>query len=136
MITIFKGTYLVFGEDVEPRVVLLTEREYQLHIDRTVVCRYHRRPQDALVKTFGDGIDSAFRAWDEATMSLIGQKYEGPHQARVRALAAAIVLGITFEELLNGRKGGNGGEKVTQPKRPRKPRPGGIAVPIPVSQSA
>jgi hypothetical protein len=65
-------------------------------------------------------------------MRVLGTTYEGPFEREVRALAAAIVLNITFEALAKNQKGGNGGEKVRQPKRPVRPQPGGIAVPIPV----
>lgn len=134
MLAIFKGTYLVFGEAVEPRVIALSEHQYRIHLDRTVTRRGQIR-KGALAATFGSGIDTAFCAWDEATMRLIGETYEGIHQALVRALAAAIVLDIPFQTMYEGRRGGKGGgERVRARSTPVKPQPGGAAVAVGAGQ--
>jgi hypothetical protein len=131
MIAIFERTYLVVGPSQPPQVVLIDRQQHEMYLNNSTSANPHCAA-DAVRYTFGSGFDQAFAAWHEELMRVLGTTYEGPFEREVRALAAAIVLNITFEALAKNQKGGNGGEKVRQPKRPVRPQPGGIAVPIPV----
>lgn len=122
MLNVPVGTYLVFGDEIEPRVVMLSQRGYRLFVEGCVLCEKYPKERRSLYRqTFGDGIDTAFAAWSEEFMRVVGETYAGPHQQAVRALAAAIVLGITFEALASGGRpdGGLGVRpEVPLPVRP------------------
>lgn len=132
MIAIFHGTYIAFGPETAPRVVYLDERARSLFADGLILIEKYPRQRDYLyAQTFGPGIDTAFAAWDRTFMELIAKTFDGPHWQRVRQLAAAIVLGVPFEEL-DKKSGKDGGLPVRQPRQPVKPKPGGIALAPPV----
>lgn len=133
MIAIFTRTYLVVGPEAEPQVVMIDARTHEFYLARMLGTKSRRPdPLGAVRATFGAQFDTAFAAWHEKLVTVLATTYEGPFQALVRALAAAIALGMPFEELYTSRKGGSGGEKVTQPRVPVRPQPGGAAVALPV----
>lgn len=125
------GTYLVWGPDREPELHLIDQptREFLLH--RTTSRNPHVRAA-AAASVFGKGITEIVLAWDGEVLRGLGEHYEGPQQDRVRRICAALVLGITFEELDRHRgRGGDGGARDRLQPAPVLPQPGGIAVAIP-----
>lgn len=129
MLTIFKGTYIVFGETVEPRVVLLTQRQDRELQEGLALCeKYPKQKGYLLGQIFAKGVDTIFPAWTEELLTSIATGYEGIHWQRVRQLAAAIVLNITFEELDKNPGKGQPGAGDRKPKVPVNPKPLGSAV--------
>lgn len=130
MLTIFKGTYIAFGETVEPRVILLTQHKDRELLEGLALCeKYPKQKPYLLGQIFGPGIDTIIPAWIEDLMTSIGKGYEGVHWQRVRQLAAAIVLDIPFEELDKRPGKGQPGAGDRVPPQPVTPKPRGAAVP-------
>jgi hypothetical protein len=116
-------SFLVWGPDLEPQVHTLCCEQVQRYFETSLATT------DSIAKqfTFGTGATTAVPTLLEPMM-LLAEEYEGPHQDRVRFLAACIVLGRPF----NADAGSEGGQRVPAPKpRPRTPGPAGKAEPIP-----
>jgi hypothetical protein len=96
-------TYVVFGTEREPALKLLTPSQDRLFYTRTMVVEDSRK---AVAVTFGAGFEWAVPAWTEALPGLrpIAEKYEGPHEMRLRAMCAALILGMPLEQLPGTRK--------------------------------
>lgn len=122
MIPLPKGTFLVFGEAREPRVVTLSEYQFKLFYD----CMMFAGMEKSAGGSFGIGFSVAIPAWVEGSLELM-EGYTGPHQRAVLAICAAIRLGITFEDLQHGRTG------PATKQTAGKPRPGGTQVKRPAT---
>lgn len=139
------GTFLLIGADIEPRVAILgTSAHEALMQGLAVVSKYQRDDErgkdmrsDQYSRAFGvKGVQYAVPAWSRECMTAIAKDYRGPHEQRVRWLAAKIALGETFGadewDAFKDGKGGNGrgprgGQKAKLvPEKPRRP-PGGAA---------
>ena len=129
MLAIFQRTYLVVGNNRAPEVLLLTEQEHEIYLDRSMSNNEHRKA-DAVRYVFGTGFDTAFAAWHEALMRSLGEGYEGPFEREVRALAAAIVLNIPFQTMFENQKktGKDGGAGDRLQPVPVVQPPSGVAV--------
>lgn len=129
MIQLPKGTFIAFGEERVPSVITLTEGEMRLFYDRAIIADL----PNAVEASFGRGFCTALPAWRQEALQPIAEGYVGAHQHEIRGLCAAIILGITFADLHEGKvpaprsaagKPGLGGAKVPRPTAPpRKPSP-------------
>lgn len=91
-------TYIVFGTEREPVLRLLTPPQVSLFYTRSMIVEDNRK---AVAATFGAGFEWALPAWKEAHDGLmpIAQTYEGPHEMRLRAICAAVILEMPLEGL-------------------------------------
>ena len=117
-----KGTFVVFGPEHEPVVITLSEPAFKLHYDREMIVSSAK----AVGATFGEGFETAVPAWVEASLEPLALGYEGAHQLRIRAICAALVLGMPLEELFR--------RKTVVPPKPKSDDDGaGARVVVPVS---
>jgi len=89
-------TYVVFGTEREPALKLLTPSQDRLFYTRTMVVEDSRK---AVAVTFGAGFEWAVPAWNHESLRPLAERYEGPHEMRLRAICAAIILGMALEDL-------------------------------------
>lgn len=124
------GTFLCVSPDHEPEVHMLSATNHATLDDRLRVAS--KRESDsarthAYRITFGKPFAFIMPCWIQSAMERVALEYEGPHQARVRHLAACAALGESFNpddvETTDG-----GGQPVKADPKPTKPRPGGAAV--------
>lgn len=94
-----RGMFIVFGDDAEPIVRVLTEGEISLFYDRTSVANMTA----AVAATFGKAYRTALPAWSNECLRDIAARYTGAHELQLRALCAAILLGMPFQELAEGK---------------------------------
>jgi hypothetical protein len=139
------GSFLIFGADRAPEVHLLGETRMAWFSDRCdMASKNARDPEQArraiYAEVFGAGAEYAIPCWNAEAMTLIGTQYTGPHQQRVRFLAAAIALGKPYGGPEPGEKsdGPSGGTRERVPVKPKPSRPQGgarVAAPACVVQS-
>lgn len=124
------GTYVVWGPEKAPEVHLLDPDLRATLLDRQA-SGHAPRAADAVRYVFGGGFSRSAAAWNGELMEAIAK--DEAELPAVRAICACIAIGMPFEEFYQRRGNGGGGEKVRQPRRPVKPQPGGIALPVPVA---
>jgi hypothetical protein len=113
-------TFIVFGTEREPVLRLLTPPQVSLFYTRTMIVEDSRK---AVAATFGAGFEWALPAWKEAHPGLmpIAQTYEGPHEMRLRAICAAVILEMPLEGL---------GRRCQKPARVSDKEDDGYRVPL------
>lgn len=127
-----KGSYLVFGPSMEPGLFWLTADQMEsfaqgVRIAREAPTNVEMYLSQIFGSTFAKGALAAIPAWSPEALEMIATRYEGPHAARVRYMAAALALGRPIEPLGGDPgKGSDGGEKVPQPKGPKGPKGGPV----------
>jgi len=127
MNNILPHSFLVWGAHVEPQVHVLACDQVQRYVDTMLITSGTLASQHV----FGPGVDTVAPALAEP-MLMLAEEYTGPHQERVRYLAACIVLGRPFNA-----DPGEGGQKVPrQEPKPRTPGPAGRAQALPVASAA
>jgi hypothetical protein len=77
-------------------------------------------------QTFAKGAQAAIPAWSADALEMIATRYDGPHAARIKYMAACLALGRPIEPPGGDGKGNGGGEKIPADPAP-KPRPGSPA---------
>lgn len=83
-------TFIVLGPDRAPVLRTITPSRFRLWVDRHSL----GGGAAAAAATFGAGFEVAIPAWDHAALMPIATQYEGPHETRVRGMAASIILGL------------------------------------------
>lgn len=124
------GSFLVFGPAMEPGLFWLTQAQAESFAQGVRIARDAPRDPDMYVaqvfaQTFAKGAQAAVPAWSPEALTMIAGQYTGPHQARVRYMAACLALGRPIEPQggQDSGQGNGGGEKVPVPD----PRPKGGA---------
>lgn len=113
------NTFLVFGPTMPPAVILLSDAQVTSWHEGTRIAAGTSDPAlytaQVYDQTFGKGARLAIPAWRPEGLELMATRYEGPHKARVRYVAAALRMGKPIEP--------EGGE-------PKPPKSGGETVPV------
>lgn len=122
-----KGSYLVFGPSMEPGLFWLTADQMESFAQGVRIARdAPTNPEMYVAQIFGStfekGAMAAIPAWSAEALEMIATRYEGPHAARVKYMAAALALGKPIEPPGGDPGKGSGGEKVPADPGP-KPRP-------------
>lgn len=131
------GTFVVYGDN-EPIVISLTATGlYWFRETERIVARWDRPASAAVAETFGDGFAYALPAWSRDCMERIAREYEGPHKLRLRAVCAAIALGMPLADLpqtdaapaqkKSGKRDSNGTARLVPPQPTLPPLPAAAA---------
>lgn len=130
------GCFLVFGREREPEVRLLNDNRIEYFRERCrLAATVAKDPETARMEVyrqiFGPGAEAAIPCWIFEATKLLAEKYEGPHQERVRALAKAITCNVPYGPPEKPwPKGGEpkGGQKAAlDPVKPKPRKPSGGA---------
>ena len=130
------GCFLVFGAKREPEVILLNDTRIAYFGDRCrLASTVAKDPETARMQVyrdiFGAGAEYAIPCWILGATKLLAERYEGPHQDRVRELAKAITCNRPYgPDERPWPKGGEpkGGQKAAlDPVKPKPRKPSGGA---------
>jgi hypothetical protein len=126
------GSYLVLSETLPPCTVLISASAVRLLNDQVRIAEKHGKDSlklQAYRQAFGLDAAVAFPCWIDECMAAVVANYKGAHEKAVRGLAACIVTGTPYggedwKGSPKSGKGGDGGQKVKQP-RPQPVKPSG-----------
>jgi hypothetical protein len=134
-----KGTFLCFGTNAEPGVILMGEYVLELMNDAMKIAETRcRNVPEARARVYAEyfypGVEYAIPAWSPDAMLTIVEHYKGPNALRIRTLAAMIYEGKNYGVDPDGRGGGDikGGQPaLVDPVKPKPKRPGGARAKVP-----
>jgi hypothetical protein len=132
------GTFLCFGANAEPGVVLLSASRMEFLSDRMKIAETRCRDMiEARAKVYAEffyaGVEYAIPAWSKDAMLSIVSDYKGPNSLRIRTLAAMIYEGKNYGiDDGSGPADPKGGQPaLIDPVKPKPKKPGGARAKIP-----
>ena len=131
-----KGTFVIFGVEQAPEVRALTAGQFDVYMQAmSLSWKWKNGAADGVASVFGLGFDHAIPAWVKAPLELMATQYEGAYRDNVRAVCAAIALGMPFQTLREGaaararRKPEGDGNARLVPPQPVMPSPAAAVSP-------